>query len=246
MRRLYLLLILLAPITRAQENESAAERIIHREQEFDTYIVDFRTASIAMYWKDQRGELYANFGNLKQQLKVRGRELLFATNAGMFDPTGKPVGWYIEHGKEHVALDTGEGNGNFYMMPNGVFMWKNGKPRIMTTSKIKGMEADAEFATQSGPMLLISGKMHPAFREGSENKYIRSGVGILDEHRAVFAISRGRCNFYDFASLFQDKFKCMDALYLDGAISKMYAPELDRFETAGNFGAIIGVSRASN
>jgi uncharacterized protein YigE (DUF2233 family) len=92
-------------------------------------------------------------------------------------------------------------------------------------------------------MLVIDGEIHPAFREGSTNLHIRNGVGILPSSEVVFAISQKTVNFYDFASLFRDHFGCKNALYLDGFVSKMYLPELERQDTTGNFGVIIGVVR---
>ena len=42
--------------------------------------------------------------------------------------------------------------------------------------------------------------------------------------KVVIAISRGPVTFYDFATLFRDALGCPDALYLDGVISKVWAP----------------------
>ena len=53
--------------------------------------------------------------------KARPGRLLFATNAGMFDPALKPVGLYVEQGRELVHVNTKSGYGNFHMKPNGVF-----------------------------------------------------------------------------------------------------------------------------
>lgn len=216
-----------------------AKRVEFRGQEFDCYVIDLHHFDVRMFWKDRNGLPYGSLGNLKAQLQRYGKELLFATNGGMYLKDQSPQGLYIENGKELSKLRTNSGYGNFYMFPNGVFSRGQESFEIVVRDSF---ERNAQlYATQSGPMLLIDGKIHSAFREGSGNKYVRSGVGLLDEHTAVFAISRATCNFYDFASLFKDHFKCADALYLDGAISKMYAPLLDRHDGGGNFGVIIGV-----
>ena len=48
--------------------------------------------------------------------KARPGKLLFATrpNAGMFDPALKPVGLYVEQGRELVHVNTKSGYGNFH------------------------------------------------------------------------------------------------------------------------------------
>ena len=57
------------------------------------------------------------------------------------------------------------------------------------------------------------------------NFNIRNGLGTSSKkfHKYVFiAISVDKVNFYDLAFLFQNVFKCDNALYLDGVISKLY------------------------
>ncbi len=216
-----------------------AKRITFKGQEFDTYVVDVRRHPIQMFWKDRNSQIYGSLGNLKAELGIEGKKLLFATNGGMFTPNQNPVGLYIENNELHEILDTSRGNGNFYLKPNGVFSVDSERAYVQETFGYTGI---SKFATQSGPMLVINGKLHPAFREGSKNSYLRSGVGLISPHKVVFAISREKCNFYDFGSLFKEHFKCKNALYLDGAISKMYCPDLDRHEGGGSFGVIIGIT----
>jgi len=91
--------------------------------------------------------------------------------------------------------------------------------------------------------LLIDGEIHKKFREGSTNFNIRSGVGIINEKKIVFAISLTEVNFYDFAMFFKEIFNCKNALYLDGAISKMYLYDIAPKTIDGRFGPMISVSR---
>ena len=100
-----------------------------------------------------------------------------------------------------------------------------------------------KWATQSGPMLVIDGAIHSAFKKGSINVNIRNGVGILPDNKIVFAISKEEINFYDFAEYFKN-LGCKNALYLDGFVSRMYLPEKNLSATDGAFGVIIGVSVA--
>jgi len=128
------------------------------------------------------------------------------------------------------------------LKPNGVFLVdKKSNAKIVVSEKYP-KEKDVKFATQSGPMLLIDGKVHPKFTDGSKNKLPRNGVGIISPTKVVFAISDDDTNFFDFAMLFKEQFKCENALFLDGNVSRMYIPKLKRFEKSGEFGVIIGVT----
>jgi len=218
---------------------NVAERISFRNNTFDIYQVrDHR--QIRLFWKNKNGQHYANFTNLNTELRTVGDSLLFAMNGGMYMPDHSPQGLYIESGKTLQAIDTGKGKGNFYMKPNGVFVIDNEGVKVAEASKFD-QDAPTLFATQSGPMLLIDGAIHPAFNKNSKNLHIRNGVGIADDGNVVFAISNKPVNFYDFASLFKEKYGCQNALYLDGFVSKCHLPELGRSDKGGNFGVIIGV-----
>jgi uncharacterized protein YigE (DUF2233 family) len=67
-------------------------------------------------------------------------------------------------------------------------------------------------------------------------------VGILPNGDVIFAMSKKKCNFYDFAYFFK-KLGCQSALYLDGFISRTYAPEEEWIQTDGDFGVIVAVTR---
>jgi len=98
-------------------------------------------------------------------------------------------------------------------------------------------------ATQSGPMLVIDGRIHPAFIPDSDSHKIRNGVGVSGDGRIIwFALSRRPVNFHTFARLFRDCLKTPNALFLDGTISQMWSPEKRRlsFHPAG---PIIAVTR---
>ena len=58
-----------------------------------------------------------------------------------------------------------------------------------------------------------------------------------------FAISDVPVNFHSFATLFRDELGAPNALFLDGFISKLYAPGIGRNETGLDMGPIIGVAR---
>jgi uncharacterized protein YigE (DUF2233 family) len=166
-------------------------------------------------------------------------------NGGMYKYDNSPQGLFIENKKTITPLDTSNGNGNFYLKPNGVFyVTTNNIPIICTTTKFYD-DGQINYATQSGPMLLIDGQMHPVFKEGSTNLNIRNGVGILPDNEIVFAMSKKEINFYDFANYFKG-LGCKNALYFDGLVSRTYLPEKEWTQTDGNFGVIIGATKRSN
>jgi uncharacterized protein YigE (DUF2233 family) len=205
------------------------------------YIVSPQKQAFKLYWRDDK---LANFGrlqNLQQWLAKNRQKLLFAMNGGMYKPDGLPQGLFIENGKELAVLDTTSGAGNFYLKPNGVFyLTTDNRFVVCKTSKYKN-NGKIKYATQSGPMLIIDGQIHPAFKAGSTNVNIRNGVGILPDGRVIFAMSKTAVNFYDFANYFKS-LDCKNALYLDGVVSRTYLPERNWIQTDGDFGVIIGIT----
>lgn len=210
---------------------------------FHAYVVDLRSENVQLFWKDPQGKRYQSLDQLKNSVETEESALVFATNAGMYTPRYDPQGLYIEKGQELIPIDLQDkANLNFYLKPNGVFyIDTNRQVGIAVSEDFASSEMVVEYATQSGPMLVIDGKIHPIFTKGSKNLNIRSGVGVINSDKLVFIISNRPVNFYDFASLFRDYFGCQNALYLDGAISRMYLPSLKRNELGGRFGPMIGI-----
>ncbi|MEM6666303.1 MAG: phosphodiester glycosidase family protein [Pseudomonadota bacterium] len=167
-------------------------------------------------------------------------ELIFAMNAGMFHMDRSPVGHFVEDGVEHVRLIRGDGPGNFQLLPNGVFYVADGEVGILETEAFADAELKVDYATQSGPMLVIDGELHPAFRASSDSLFIRNGVGVTDDGQtAVFAISDAPLNFHTFARVFRDGLELDNALFLDGNISLLYAPELSRTDIGLPVGPLV-------
>jgi uncharacterized protein YigE (DUF2233 family) len=247
MRIIFLLTLLLASICPQNQTKKQTQTLQYKQHSFDIYRVDINQQKIELFLKDSLQQKFGSIDAVKKQVEKQGKELVFATNAGMYLPhkNNDPQGLYIEKGVEHNPLNVGDTSAmlNFYMKPNGVFLGTPSSVKVIETSKYEAIaQTDSiVFATQSGPMLLIDGQIHPKFREFSKNIHIRSGVGIIDDTNLVFAISNERVNFYTFAMLFKEVLHCNNALYLDGAISEMYIPSLPRKQLGGNFGAIIGI-----
>lgn len=164
---------------------------------------------------------------------------LFAMNGGMYHHDLAPVGLYVQDGVERKALSTRGGPGNFHLKPNGVFYVTKDGAGVLETAAYARQKPAAIHATQSGPMLVIDGRLHPRFLADSNSLKIRNGVGIRDQHTVVFAISEDRVNFHAFARLFRDGLGCRNALYLDGTISSLYRPGRARFDNIFPAGPII-------
>ncbi len=232
-------LILVFFITSCASPAQIKDASIINNPELDFHIVDLQKQHLRFYSVNTNGRPYSNIGQLKSELDKANQTLIFAMNGGMFDKDLSSQGLYIENGELINELDTNRtGYGNFYLQPNGVFyLTKDKKTGICRTEDFKNLDR-IQFATQSGPLLVIDGAIHPKLTEGSKNLHIRNGVGILPNGNLLFAISNQTINFFDFATFFKSN-GCNYALYLDGFVSKMYLPQKNWHQLNGQFGIII-------
>jgi uncharacterized protein YigE (DUF2233 family) len=175
--------------------------------------------------------------------QVTATAVRFAMNAGMFDAAGYPIGLYVEDGVERQELNTKPGEGNFHLLPNGVF-WvsEDGAPRVETTSSYLRRAAVPRWATQSGPMLVIDGELHPRIAEDGDSRHVRNAVGVDSHGHAVFVISQDPVSFGRIARFFRDDLGCQNALYLDGAVSSLWRPDAARLDDVHDLGPMIDVT----
>lgn len=202
---------------------------------------DPQTATIRIYDAGDDGKPFGSFQALSTALAAKDEYLLFATNGGMYHSDQLPVGLFIENGIGKKPASTVGGWGNFHLLPNGVFYVLHGKAGVMETKAFLASGIQPLFATQSGPMLVIDGMLHPKFLPKSDSLKIRNGVGVDADGRVQFAISESPVRFYDFARLFRDELGCSNALFLDGSISSLYNPDAGRHDDAFPLGPIIAV-----
>lgn len=207
---------------------------------YTTCTVDPATERLQLVLHDDTSAPYGDFATLARAYE--GRAIPFAMNAGMYHEDRSPVGYLVQDGVEKSPLLTGASGGNFGMLPNGVFCIKFGRAQVYETHVLQAMSSLCEQATQSGPMLVIGGELHPRFLPDSTSRYVRNGVGTTaDGDRAVFAISNQAVTFYEFSRFFRDGLGLPDALYFDGNVSRLHAPSLGRSDPGRAMGPIVAV-----
>jgi uncharacterized protein YigE (DUF2233 family) len=189
--------------------------------------VDLHKHTVRLYWKQPDGAPYEYLSALPRSLQGGAGELLFATNAGMFDSDLEPVGLYVEQGRELVHANTKSGWGN-HTKPNGVFYISADRAAIAETQTFLKQRPQVDLAAQSGPMLVIDGRLHPRFDRRSTSLKRRNGVGVCADGKVIFVISQEPVSFGAFARLFRDGLKCPNALFLDGgSASSLYTTTLN-------------------
>ena len=124
----------------------------------------------------------------------------------------------------------------------GVFCINDDGAQIYETRAYLDASPVCRDATQSGPMLVIDGALHPRFLPDSTSRYVRNGVGTsADGRTAVFAISNEAVTFHQFGSLFRDYLGLPNALYFDGKVSRMYARSMGRSDFGFQLGPMVAV-----
>jgi uncharacterized protein YigE (DUF2233 family) len=205
--------------------------------------VDLNSDHLELFWRDDAGRPYRQFSALREALQVKGKTLVFAVNAGMYKPDLSPVGLFVVGRQELVPLNRHVGSGNFSQQPNGVFLVEGGSARVIATDDYDKERPKPSLATQSGPMLVHEGEITTSavMNPNSTWRKIRNGVCAPSPDAVVFVLSESPVTFYEFASFFRDALHCREALYLDGTISSLYAPKLNRDDHGADMGPILGV-----
>ena len=227
MRALLILLLgfLHLPVPALAAGEGPCRELRHEGERFAVCSFDPAAHEVSLHLRGPDG---APLGSLRALERERG-PFLMSMNAGMYRDDLSALGLYVEDGREEAAIVTGDGWGNFHLLPNGVFhvsRGPDGQQRFGVT-ETRAFAADPPdgllHATQSGPMLVIDGRLHPRFLPNSDSLKVRNGVGVSGDGRVHFAISRGAVRFHDFATLFRDRLDAPDALFLDGTVSALRA-----------------------
>ncbi|MGV1788957.1 phosphodiester glycosidase family protein [Rhizobium sp. A37_96] len=239
--RLMVILAVLAYAAAASAGE-ACRKVQHLGDGYTVCTFDPAAEDIQIFQNDRSGKPYGSFRALENDLRQDRIYVRFAMNGGMYLDDQSPVGLFIENGRELKAINTNKGWGNFHLLPNGVFYLGSGKAGIMESKAFAASGIKPFYATQSGPMLVVNGKLHPSFLADSTSLKVRNGVGVAADGKVVFAISDGAVRFHDFATLFRDDLQCGNALFLDGSISSLDIPEWRRRDGLFPLGPIIAVT----
>lgn len=247
----YNLLLALAALSACkEEHQSAAQQDLpvsacHERQfegsAFTLCEYDAADHRLELFVEGKDRQPLRDFEALEGHLGERASRLLFAMNAGMYDDEGRPIGLYIEAGKKLHSINLRDGPGNFHLKPNGVLA-VDASGRVSVTASDKFEEKNVQWATQSGPMLVLNGKPHPKIDPDGESLNVRNGVAACGSTTAWFAISEEPVSFGRFARLFRDELKCPNALFLDGSVSSLWEAGVRR-DNRAPLGPIIAVFR---
>jgi uncharacterized protein YigE (DUF2233 family) len=234
-------LLALGAMTLAGRADGACSTAEHQGRSYDVCRFDPARQPLELFNLNDDGEPIGNFSTLAARLAGDGKRLTFAMNAGMFDDKLRPIGLYVERGQTLKKLNRKGGFGNFHLKPNGIFLIEDGKAAVMDTDTFVKAGLKPDFATQSGPMLVINGKLHPKFSANGTSAKVRNGVGVTPSGEVVFVLSENAVTFHQFASFFRDALGTPNALFLDGTISSLYSTELRRNDGFLPLGPMVGV-----
>lgn len=202
----------ISPSAQPVDSGLTETRVSHEGQDWVVVRVDLRKNSL----------LLEGIGEQPNRLQDLGPHRV-AMNAGMYLSDLTPVGLYISEGVEHAPLELGPGGGgNFFLKPNGVFsIAKDGAAVTESKAWAASPRADTEIATQSGPLLVQAGVIHPELNPASTSTFTRNGICAPDENTALLFISLRPVSLWRAASFARDGLGCQDALYLDGGVSML-------------------------
>ena len=252
----FLLLTLVALGQVPAQNAMISRQVRFENASFLVVDVDLRRAKLELHWRNPAGNPFLNFQALEDYLTANGQRLLAVMNAGIFETNSRPLGLHIERGQILRRLNSRRnGYGNFYLQPNGVFYLEKtasgSRARLQSTVAFErthpeireiGDSKQVLEATQSGPMLLIDGKLNTAFKADSGNRLIRNAIGVRTSNRVVLVLTETPVNFHTLARFMRDQLECKDALYLDGNISNLYVPgNAKNSSSISDFGGMITV-----
>jgi uncharacterized protein YigE (DUF2233 family) len=257
----FLLLLLVAPGQAPAQNAVVSRQVRFENASFLVVDVDLQHVKLELHWRNPAGNPFLNFQALEDYLIANGQQLLAVMNAGIFDTNSRPLGLHIERGQILRRLNLRRsGYGNFYLQPNGVFYLEKtasgSRARLQSTVAFErthpeireiGTSKLLREATQSGPMLVVDGKLNSAFKADSGNRLIRNAIGVQSSNsaassRVVLVLTETPVNFHTLARFMRDQLECPNALYLDGNISNLYVPGSSKNSSSiSDFGGMITV-----
>ena len=144
---------------------------------------------------------------------------LITINGGFFDQNYHPLGLRINNKKQKSPIKQISWWGVFYI--------KNNKPYISNVNQFN-RDKQIVFAVQSGPRLLVNGKIPPLKPGRAE----RSALGISKDGRIIIVITdNAPLSTTELAQLMKaEPLSCLNALNLDGGSSSQLHANIDAFQ----------------
>ncbi|QZH74688.1 MAG: phosphodiester glycosidase family protein [Erythrobacter sp.] len=225
----------------AAELESPCEPVMFEDTPFTHCTANPARHTVGMDLAPEGSD--APYRSLTAFAETNPTRVIMAMNGGMYDTEGQPIGYFVEDGRRLAVLNQNEGPGNFHLLPNGVFFGEADGPwRVLDTETFAAQITDRpQFATQSGPMLVIRGELHPEIDPDGTSHKLRNAVGVDASGRAHFLISEAPVSFGKLARYYRDVLNVDNALFLDGSVSQLWDPANDRLDTGPPIGPLIVV-----
>lgn len=144
---------------------------------------------------------------------------LIAINGGFFDQNYHPLGLRISNQQQHSPLK--------HISWWGIFYMENKKPHLSSLNQYP-KNKHVDFAVQSGPRLLINGRI-PSLKPGYAE---RSALGITHDGRLIILVTNhAPMTTTDLAQLLKSRpLYCKDALNLDGGSSSQLKANMGLFQ----------------
>jgi uncharacterized protein YigE (DUF2233 family) len=224
MKALLIQVALLLTFTLASAQVEVLTSFSHNGSEYDAVVFKINEVNLDKF------DILENNQSVPNDMFIQSLSndsLFFLINAFPFDSLCKPLGYYCTDHQVIKGVNDADGNTNFFLKPNGLFLITDQDAVICESSDLNKY-TNVRLGFQAGPMLVLNGKIHPKFNQASSNQNIRVGVGIFSDSTntkyIVFCISNAGVTFYQFAELFKNKFTCSDALCLQSAGCILYYP----------------------
>ena len=227
---------------------SPCQPVLFEDSALTHCIADPARHAIRTALADREGAPYRSLAAYAQSRPSTAPPVAFAMNGGMYEAGGQPVGYYVEQGERLQRLNRAQGPGNFHLLPNGVFFGdeRGGWHVLAADAFARDVASRPAFGTQSGPMLVVDGELHPSLDPDGASRKIRNAVGVDRQGRAHFVISEAPLSFGKLARYYRDVLKTPNALFLDGSVSQLWDPAHGLIDGGAPLGPLIVVEVAQN
>jgi uncharacterized protein YigE (DUF2233 family) len=199
--------------------------VLYMNNSYDVVVIKCNGSSINKFSIIENG-----MGLMHGELmaKINADSSSFYVGLGISEAGCSPVGGLVENGVMLKPINTNDGEGNFYLKPNGAILISDKWLRLLETNHVGASMADSKWAYQSGPLLLDNGIINNQFKEKSTNQQLRSAVGVFknktNEEFVLFCTSTSPVNFYSISDFLLNKYECTHALLLSSINCVMTFP----------------------